>query len=64
MLGLVGKAGTIAYSGAKGAVVSMTRTAALDYAGKRIHVNGIAPGCKYWASFLGEGSWEGCVVMG
>lgn len=46
VLGLVGKSGTIAYSGAKGAVVNMTRTVALDYAGQRIHVNAIAPGCK------------------
>jgi len=46
ILGLVGKAGVIAYSSAKGAVVNMTRTAALDYAPHRIHVNAIAPGSE------------------
>jgi NAD(P)-dependent dehydrogenase (short-subunit alcohol dehydrogenase family) len=46
VLGLVGKAGAISYSSAKGSVVNMTRTAALDYAPFRIHVNAIAPGCK------------------
>jgi NAD(P)-dependent dehydrogenase (short-subunit alcohol dehydrogenase family) len=45
VLGLVGKSGTISYTSAKGSVVNMTRTAALDYAPFRIHVNAIAPGC-------------------
>jgi NAD(P)-dependent dehydrogenase (short-subunit alcohol dehydrogenase family) len=45
VLGLVGKSGVIAYSSAKGSVVNMTRTAALDYAPFRIRVNAIAPGC-------------------
>ncbi|KAF2671829.1 NAD(P)-binding protein [Microthyrium microscopicum] len=44
VLGLVGKSGTICYSSAKGSVVNMTRTAALDYAPLGIHVNAIAPG--------------------
>jgi NAD(P)-dependent dehydrogenase (short-subunit alcohol dehydrogenase family) len=46
VLGVVGKAGVIAYSSAKGSVVNMTRTAALDYAPHGIHVNAIAPGCE------------------
>ncbi|KAF2429398.1 NAD(P)-binding protein [Tothia fuscella] len=44
VLGAVGKSGAIAYSSAKGSVVNMTRTAALDYAPFGIHVNAIAPG--------------------
>jgi NAD(P)-dependent dehydrogenase (short-subunit alcohol dehydrogenase family) len=46
VLGLVGKTGVIAYSSAKGSVVNMTRTAALDYAPFGIRVNAIAPGCE------------------
>jgi NAD(P)-dependent dehydrogenase (short-subunit alcohol dehydrogenase family) len=46
VLGLVGKAGIIAYSSAEGSAVNMTRKAALDYAPFGIHVNVIAPGRK------------------
>jgi NAD(P)-dependent dehydrogenase (short-subunit alcohol dehydrogenase family) len=53
VLGLVGKSGAIVYSSAKGSVVNMTRTTALDYAPFRIHVNAIAPGCKWkWKAWL------------
>ena len=41
--GVVGSAGRDAYSSAKGAVVSLTRTLAKEYAAKRIRVNAIAP---------------------
>jgi NAD(P)-dependent dehydrogenase (short-subunit alcohol dehydrogenase family) len=41
--GVVGSPGRDAYSSAKGAVVSLTRTLAKEYAAKRIRVNAIAP---------------------
>ncbi|KAF2722883.1 putative short chain type dehydrogenase [Polychaeton citri CBS 116435] len=44
ILGLVGSESTVSYCAAKGAVVNMTRAAALDCAEHRIHVNAIAPG--------------------
>ena len=46
ILGLVGWYGTSSYSSAKGGVVNLTRTAALDFAPHRIHCNTICPGCK------------------
>jgi NAD(P)-dependent dehydrogenase (short-subunit alcohol dehydrogenase family) len=46
ILGLVGWYGTSSYSSAKGGVVNLTRTAALDFAAHRIHCNSICPGCK------------------
>ena len=44
VVGLVGVAGAVPYSAAKGAVVSMTRTMALDCAPDRIRVNTVCPG--------------------
>lgn len=44
--GLVGVAKSVAYAASKGAVVQMTRTAALDLAPLRIHCNALCPGCK------------------
>lgn len=46
ILGLVGGYGTSSYSAAKGGVVNLTRTAALDFAPHRIHCNAICPGCE------------------
>lgn len=45
--GLVGWKGHAAYSAAKGGVVQMTRTAALDYAEKGVRVNAICPGMTW-----------------
>lgn len=47
VLGVLGKSGTPAYAAAKGAVMSMTRAAAMDYAPHDIHCNSILPGCKF-----------------
>lgn len=44
ILGFVGQAGTTAYSAAKGAVVNITKTIALDYAKQGVRAVGIAPG--------------------
>jgi NAD(P)-dependent dehydrogenase (short-subunit alcohol dehydrogenase family) len=43
-LALAGGRGNSAYIAAKGAILSLTRTMALDYAGDGIRVNAIAPG--------------------
>ncbi len=44
MLGLIGSAGTPAYSAAKHAVVGLTKTAGVEYAAAGIRVNAVAPG--------------------
>ncbi|KAL7896909.1 NAD(P)-binding protein [Trichoderma sp. SZMC 28014] len=44
VLGVLGKAGTPAYSATKGAVIAFTRAAAMDYAPHDIHCNSILPG--------------------
>lgn len=44
IVGLVGVPGALPYSAAKGAVVNMTRTMALDCAPHRIRVNTVCPG--------------------
>lgn len=47
VLGVLGKEGTPAYAAAKGAVIAMTRTVAMDYAPHGIHCNSILPGCMF-----------------
>lgn len=47
ILGVLGKAGTPAYSATKGAVIAFTRAVAMDYAPHGIHCNSILPGCMY-----------------
>lgn len=44
ILGVFGQSGTAAYTAAKGGVVNMTRTLALEGAGKGVRVNSIGPG--------------------
>ncbi|SFC45273.1 NAD(P)-dependent dehydrogenase, short-chain alcohol dehydrogenase family [Marinospirillum celere] len=44
ILGVFGQSQTAAYTAAKGGVVNMTRTLALEYASKGIRVNAIGPG--------------------
>ncbi|GAB7341382.1 hypothetical protein MBLNU457_7638t1 [Dothideomycetes sp. NU457] len=53
IFGLVGQAATSAYCASKGAVVNLTKAAALDCAPFRIHVNAICPG--YTATSQTEG---------
>lgn len=49
--GLKGKAGQVAYSASKAALIGLTKTAAKEFAHKNIRVNAIAPG--YMASKMG-----------
>lgn len=46
VLGVLGFTGTPAYASTKGAVIAMTRAAAMDFASHNIHCNSILPGCK------------------
>ena len=52
VLGLTGQSGASDYCAAKGAVVNLTRSAALDCAPHGIHVNAFAPG--YTATHMTE----------
>jgi NAD(P)-dependent dehydrogenase (short-subunit alcohol dehydrogenase family) len=62
--GLVGVAGVAAYNAAKGAVVQLTRSMAVDLAPRRVRVNAICPGTVYTPlmepliTARGEGSFE------
>lgn len=47
ILGLVGFAGSFPYSASKHAVAGITKTAALECAPHRVHVNAVCPGCKF-----------------
>ena len=46
MLSMVGYRGAVSYTASKGSALQITKTAALDYAPYRIHVNALCPGCQ------------------
>jgi NAD(P)-dependent dehydrogenase (short-subunit alcohol dehydrogenase family) len=52
IMGLAGSAGSVAYSMSKAALHGMARSLALEFAGKRIRVNCIAPGFVRTALFI------------
>lgn len=59
--GLIGFDGSAAYCAAKGAVVNLTREAAVEYAPKGINVNAIAPGIiktPMTQSYLADKNYE------
>lgn len=45
-LGLVGQAHASSYCASQGAIVNLTRAAALDCAPHRVHINALCPGCE------------------
>jgi NAD(P)-dependent dehydrogenase (short-subunit alcohol dehydrogenase family) len=44
VMGLVGQPGLVTYSASKGAILSMTRSLALELASSKVRVNAVAPG--------------------
>lgn len=53
-VGVAGMPGYFAYQASKGAIVMMTRAAAVEYASERIRVNTICPGLIFTEMTLGE----------
>lgn len=54
IIGINGNSGQIVYSASKGAVISMTKSAAKELAPDNIRVNAIAPGCIATEMLLGS----------
>ncbi|WP_419393379.1 SDR family NAD(P)-dependent oxidoreductase [Cytobacillus praedii] len=62
--GIVGEQGIIAYSASKGAIISITKSSAIELAHRQIRVNCLAPGIvetpmsQVIREGLGENNWE------